>query len=42
VTFLQNAERTVMPGGFCARAVVFNHLLLYEGEIKKRQRALEK
>jgi hypothetical protein len=31
-----------MSGGFCARAVVFNHLLRYEGEIKKRQRALEK
>jgi hypothetical protein len=35
VRFLKNAEGAAMSGGFCARAVVFNHLLRYEGENKK-------
>jgi len=42
VRFRRSVEPAVMSGEFDARAVVFNHLLRGEGQVKKRRRALQK
>jgi hypothetical protein len=42
VRFRRSVEPAVMSGEFDARAVVFNHLLRGEGQVRERLRALQK